>query len=411
MPPTAETIDEFVPATQTELARFLRDNAQGERRPLQPVGGRTALHFGYPVESGGITLPTSRLTRVIDYPARDMTVTIEAGIRIEELAQLLAKEHQRLPVDIAQPNRATLGGAIATNCSGPRRFGHGTLRDYVIGITAIDASGLLFKAGGRVVKNVAGYDLCKVLVGSLGTLAVITQVTLKLRPIPEAVGWLWLSVPEWRLLEPLLSRLLTSAARPLAIEVLDPQSAADIGAEARVELPTGGPVLGIAVEGLSADVQWQLDQLTQELRAVGGAGGFLTLASSDALWTALTEFPTATEEPLTFQANLLPSRTVAFLEQAHACGVRLQAHAGTGIVVGHLPDSVSTAEAAAAMLTPLRQLAREGNGNLVILNCEERWKASLPVFGEAESSTSLMRRLKMELDPQDLLNRGRMWRA
>ena len=411
MPPTAETIDEFVPATQTELARFLRDNAQGERRSLQPVGGRTALHFGYPVEAGGISLPTSRLTRVIDYPARDMTVTVEAGIRIEELAQLLAKEHQRLPVDIAQPNRATLGGAIATNCSGPRRFGHGTLRDYVIGISAIDAGGLLFKAGGRVVKNVAGYDVCKVLVGSLGTLAVITQVTLKLRPIPEAVGWLWLSVPEWRLLEPLLARLLTSAARPTAIEVLDPQSATDIGAEARVELPTGGPVLGIAVEGLSADVQWQLEQLTQELRAVGGAGDFLTLPASDALWTALTEFPTATEEPLTFQANLLPSHTVAFLEQAHARGVRLQAHAGTGIVVGHLPDSVSTAEAAAAMLTPLRQLAREGSGNLVIVNCEEQWKASLPVFGEAESSTALMRRLKSELDPQDLLNRGRMWRA
>ncbi|HVW00941.1 MAG TPA: FAD-binding oxidoreductase, partial [Planctomycetaceae bacterium] len=352
----------------------------------------------------------SRLTRVIDYPARDMTVTVEAGIRIEELSQLLAKEHQRLPLDIAQPHRATLGGAIATNCSGPRRFGHGTLRDYVIGITAIDAGGLLFKAGGRVVKNVAGYDLCKMLIGSQGTLAVITQVTLKLRPIPEACAWLWMSVGQWRALEPLLARLLTSAARPVAVEVLDPQAAADIGAEARVELPAGGPVLGIAVEGLSADVRWQLEQLSQELRAVGGADGFITLPSSEALWAALTEFQTATEEPLTFQANLLPSRTVEFLEQAHARRVRLQAHAGTGSVIGHLPDEVSSATAAEEILGPLRQLARSAGGNLVIVNCEEQWKSTLSVFGEPESSWSLMRKLKAELDPHDLLNRGRMWR-
>src|SRR5690606_32325083 len=119
------------------------------------------------------------LNRVIDYPARDMTITVEAGITWEQLEAELAKEGQWLPVDVARAEAATVGGAIACNTSGPRRFGYGTLRDYVIGIHAVDGQGMQFKGGGRVVKNVAGYDFCKLLTGSFGTLAVITQVTLK----------------------------------------------------------------------------------------------------------------------------------------------------------------------------------------------------------------------------------------
>src|SRR5207253_9213768 len=125
------------------------------------------------------------LAEVIDYPARDMTITVQAGITLARLQALLATEKQRLPVDVPHPDRATLGGALATNASGPRRLGFGTLRDYVIGMTVVNDEGQEVKAGGRVVKNVAGYDLCKLHVGALGTLGVISQATLKLRPRPE----------------------------------------------------------------------------------------------------------------------------------------------------------------------------------------------------------------------------------
>ena len=114
-----------------------------------------------------------------------MTITVEAGVTMRTLADLLAKERQRLPVDVPQAERATIGGVIATNWNGPRRYGEGIVRDFVIGISAVDGRGLPFKGGGRVVKNVAGYDFCKLLTGSLGTLGVITQVTLRLKPIPE----------------------------------------------------------------------------------------------------------------------------------------------------------------------------------------------------------------------------------
>src|SRR5260221_13588513 len=119
-----------------------------------------------------------------------MTITVQAGITIAKLQVLLASENHRLPVDIPFPDRATLGGALAANASGPRRYGFGTLRDYLIGISTVNDEGHEVKAGGRVVKNVAGYDLCKLHIGALGTLGIISQVTLKLRPLVEETALL-----------------------------------------------------------------------------------------------------------------------------------------------------------------------------------------------------------------------------
>ncbi len=408
-PPTlAAFADEFLPATQTELARFLAENSATTQRVVYPVGGRTALHYGCPAVEPGVAVSTTKLTNVIDYPARDMTVTVEAGIRIDALAELLKQEHQRLPIDVPQAHRATLGGIIACNAGGARRFGLGTLRDYIIGISAIEAQGTLYKAGGRVVKNVAGYDLCKVLNGALGTLGLVTQVTLKLRPIPEATRWLWAGFSRFADIEAVLERLLLSATRPVAMEVLDVSAASEIAAEARTSLPTDGPVLGLAFEGRAHEVAWQIDALQSELNPFTPRQLVVTPdAETDGLWNALTEFEVTAEEPLTFKANLLPSRTMEFLELASREQISVQAHAGNGIVIGHLPDRVTTAQAAAALLTPLRKFARQYHGNLIVVNSPESWKLEIPTWGDPEPSWPLMGKLKEQLDPQDLLNRGR----
>ena len=132
-------------------------------------------------------LSLAGLNRVVDYPARDMTITVEAGITHGRAwPTCWPPSGNGCRSTCRTPTEATLGGVVATALSGPRRYGHGTMRDYVIGISAVDGRGMPFKAGGRVVKNVAGYDFCKLLTGSLGTLGVITQVTLKIKPRPEA---------------------------------------------------------------------------------------------------------------------------------------------------------------------------------------------------------------------------------
>src|SRR5262249_22488607 len=160
--------------------------------------------------------------RVIDYPAADMTITVEAGITLGALRAVLAENRQRLLIEAPHPDRATLGGIYATNASGPRRFGIGGPRDQIIGVSFLTADGALVKGGGRVVKNVAGYDFPRLLTGSLGTLGIITQLTQKVRPIPEASALVWVPFANVDGLGTSLDRLNTSGTRPVSIDLLDP---------------------------------------------------------------------------------------------------------------------------------------------------------------------------------------------
>src|SRR5437762_698653 len=180
---------------------------------IYPIGGGTMLDYGLPPARPGVAVSTAALDQVIDFPARDMTITVQAGITLAKLHALTTAEGLWLPIDVPEPERATLGGAIAANVSGPRRYGYGTFRDYVIGVSLVNDRGEETKAGGRVVKNVAGYDLMKLYTGSLGTLGMITQVTLKLKPVPEAwSSCLFFCGPDD--LAAALDRLHRSATRP-----------------------------------------------------------------------------------------------------------------------------------------------------------------------------------------------------
>ena len=404
--------EEFRPTTHGELARFVEENARGERRALSVVGGRTALNYGYTAPAPAITVATSELRDVVDYPARDMTITVDAGIRVEELQKTLAQEHQRLPVDVPQAHRASLGGAIATNTSGPGRLGYGTFRDYVIGISAIDGTGRQFSAGGRVVKNVAGYDLCKLLIGSLGTLAAITQVTLKLVPVPATRRCLWASCPSGNTIEQALTQLNGSPTRPTAIEILNSKAAWQIRNDTSSDLPGEHPVLCIFFEGGDAETDWQVNQCRTDFSRWGMQDIIATDQElTDKMYSALVEYQAASDDPLTFQGTMLPSSTMEFFSLADERGIALQAHAGSGLVIGHLPDSCTTAQEAGKLLEPLRRFAEQKHGALVVLNCDNSWKSAISLFGDQNANQLLNQRVKRALDPHGLLNPERMWRT
>jgi glycolate oxidase FAD binding subunit len=331
-----------------------------------------------------------------------MTVTVQAGITVAALQRLLARENQRLPIDVPRPDQATLGGVLAANVSGPRRLGFGTLRDYVIGISAVNDEGHEVKAGGRVVKNVAGYDLCKLFVGSLGTLGILTQVTLKLRPLPDRTALIAVpcSVGE---AASLLERLHRSRTRPVALELLNPPAARALDSES-----TDGPADWLVLVGYedNADaVCWQMQQLIRELgcsRPMNARVG----SAAQSLWERLAEFP-AVEGGLAFKATLLPSTLAGFCaEAAGLCpGAALQAHAGNGVVVGRADDL--TAEGAASLLAALRQRAAASGGSVIVLRCPPAWKATLSVWGPPRGDAVLMRAVKDQLDPRRLFNPGR----
>lgn len=396
------------PATTEELAELLQQNAQGEKFAVLPKGGGAWLDFGNPV-AHDLELQTTGLDKVRDYPARDMTITVEAGLPVGKLLEVLQAERQQIPVDFSQAQDATIGGVIAANISGPRRFGLGTLRDYLIGLAAVDAGGRVFHAGGRVVKNVAGYDLCKLMVGSWGTLAVLTEVTLKVLPIPETQAWLWSTWTSASQLDAALAGLLTSETRPLAIEVLNASAVGRIVSMMNQDWPQADFVLAVLVAGSADDTDWQTLKLKEELASHHPKDSHIIphhLAGD--LLEALTNYP-LTVSPLTVRAHLLPSNTMEFTTRATDAGFSVQSHAGNGVITAHAPPEFQTPLEAAVPLVPLRTWTESKGGSLVILNCPADWKASLDVFGQVPSAWPLMQDLKKTLDPLNLLSRGRFW--
>ncbi len=394
------------PGSAAELAEVVRQ-AAATGQALYPLGGRTMLGFGLPPARPGLGVDVRGLAQVIDYPARDMTVTVQAGVTLAALRQLLAGEGQRLPIDVPLAERATLGGALAVNASGPRRLGCGTLRDYVLGITVVNDEGHEVKAGGRVVKNVAGYDLCKLHVGALGTLGVVTQVTLKLKPRPEEQAVLTLGCDADGLAA-LLDHLHRSPTRPVCLDVLNAAAVRRINRDGHI-LPEAAWVVVTGFEDNRDAVAWQVQQFIKELPADRRRGlDAWAGAAANRIWQALVEFPALSDAAVTFKANLLPHAVAGLCRTAEALleGVALQAHAGSGIVVGHAPADL-TLDHAATMLKEVQAAATAAQGNVVLLRCPPAWKKTLPVWGAPRGDGWLMRQVKDKLDPRRLFNPGR----
>lgn len=379
----AITIDSFGPLAierpasvvkLCELVKKIRVAKQG----LYPTGGRTTLDFGLPPTKPGVACDLTALNSVIDYPARDMTITVQAGITIAALQAELAKEGQWLPVDVPTPAHATLGGAVAVNASGPRRYGYGTLRDYVIGISFVTDDGVEVKAGGRVVKNVAGYDLMKLQIGAMGTLGVITQLTLKVRPKPEASAAVAFGCDS-AALGSVLDVLAKSKTRPVAVEVLN-QAALQA---ASIALATSADwMVLVGFEEKAAAVRWQVTTLLEELKSTAARN--VIEFPDTSFCAAVTELQVRPESRFIGKLSVLPSKLADALAKPHA-GV-VHAHGLNGIAWLHeesLPEGA------------------------VLRRCPTEMKKSLHVRGAP--SWELMRHVKMTLDSDNIFNPGRLF--
>lgn len=393
------------PTRAAEVGEIVRAAVASET-VLYPVGGRTQLTLGQPPTRPGQAVDLGSLNRVIDFPARDMTITVEAGLTVANLRRLLAPENLRLPIDVPRAQEATIGGILAANVSGPRRLGYGTLRDYLIGVSAVNDDGNVFKAGGRVVKNVAGYDMCKLLVGSLGTLGIITQATFKLRPLAEEQALVVLPcAPSSH--AGLLTELHGSRTRPVAIDLLNRPAVEALFGEAGLPPPSKPWAVLVGFEGNRDAVHWQVSQLVNEY---GGdkAIEIYPGPAGEPLWQALTEFSAWRETQTTFKASILPSEIAAFCQTVNEAmpTTLLGAHAGSGIVLGHVPPGASK-EQAAKMLGDWRELA--GRGRVVVLRCPPDWKSALSVWGPIGGDAWLMREVKERFDAKGIFNPGRFY--
>lgn len=378
--------------------------ARNHSHAIIPTGASTKSAIGYPCIRPAVHLDTRALNQVIDYPARDMTITVQAGILMANLASILAKEGQRLPIDDPFQGASTLGGMIATNTSGPRRFGWGTLRDYVIGISILNDEGIETKAGGRVVKNVAGYDFCKLHTGALGTLGLVSQVTLKLRPIVEANAIVAIPLDSGQL-DTALEIVHLTATRPVCVDLFNPVAASSPGFSQH-----GQWLLLVAFEHSKTTTDWQIATLLEEFHSkhITSANCLDSQAASSA-WKGMETFQARTpfEPTVTFKANIPPAKVASWSLQATQLfpELLLQAHAGNGIVHGHLLGG--DLEKISSGLGLLLEKAVRYQGNLVLSRCPDAWKRDLPVWGAPREDLNLMRKVKQALDPLGIFNPGR----
>jgi glycolate oxidase FAD binding subunit len=367
------TIDSFGPLTVRRPASVaevcaLVKQARAAKQGLYPVGGRTTLDYGLPPTKPGFALDTTALAAVLDYPARDMTVTVQAGITVAALQEVLAREGQWLPVDVALPEKATLGGAVATNASGPRRYGYGTLRDYVIGISFVTDDGVEVKAGGRVVKNVAGYDLMKLQIGALGTLGVITQLTLKVKPKPEASATVGFEC-DTSALPVILDALAATKTRPVAVELLN-----YVGNSRGI---CEGWCVFVLFEEKAAAVAWQVETLRNELEPLPALA--VTEFPHASLINLGTVFQLRPESRFIGKLSVPPSKVAEAVIQLPT-GAIVHAHALNGVIWVHADAPVP--------------------------GCEpRRGRAPRPAPSPA---WELMRQVKKTLDPDNVFNPGRL---
>ena len=391
----------FRPPDVEALCETVREQvASGQA--IYPQGGRTSLDYGGTPARPGVAIDTTAISRLIDYPFADMTITVEAGMTLAALSAILASKQQRLLVDAPYPDRATLGGIYATNTSGPRRFGAGRPRDQIIGVSFVTSAGDVVKGGGRVVKNVAGYDLPKLLTGSLGTLGIIAQLTLKVRPIPERSAIVWASFGHLHAASEALDRLNVSETRPIAIELLNAPAARLIGGAAG--LPAGEITLAIGYEESAPSVLWQLDRLKSELKSSDWR--IVDEDRLSALWARLIEFQAEPVGLLSFVANVRPSSMGSFIGGLDPSVWAVQGHAGNGIVRAHSLGNLAP-EQALERIGRLRRAAVTDGGNLIISRCPPDWKGRLGVWGEPRADWAISERVKSALDPHHAMNPGR----
>lgn len=387
------------PRNVDELRDLVRSEANAGRA-VYPQGGRTALDYGGIPARPGVAVDLSALNQFVDYPHADMTITVQGGVNVAALQAVLAEHHQRLLFDIPTAERATIGGALATGVFGPRRYGQGRPRDSIIGVSFVTSKGVEVKGGGRVVKNVAGYDFPKLLTGSLGTLGVITQATLKVRPKPGGSALIWLPVEDPTTLDAHLASLDASSTRPVAVEFLNPSAATIIGDV--LGLRGGSWTFVLGIEDDDASVAWQVDHFLS-----GKAGGVEVRRNDETLplWSALTEFQ-AGPALLACTATLRPSRVAGFMAALDRERWAVQAHAGSGVVRMRAVGEWSEDQAAEAVAAARKQAVRD-SGSLVVSRCPSAWKPGLRVWGDPRPDWALGKAVKQALDPIGLMNPGR----
>ena len=374
------------PGSTAEAAAVVRV-AAAEGLAVVARGAGTKLGWGTPPRRLDLIVDTRRLDRIVEHAAGDLVVVAQAGVPLAELGERLAGDRQRLAVDEVVPG-TTVGGMLGTGVTGPRRLQAGAVRDLVLGVTMVRADGVVAKAGGKVVKNVAGYDLAKLVTGAYGTLGLVTEAAFRLHPIPPAAAYVSVRLPDPASAYQAVQRALHAQWVPAAIE-LD-----------RSE--PGGPIeVAVLVEGTEAGVTARAEQ------AVATLGEGAARIDRPGWWATL---PAGSDRGVLVKATTELTGTGRLLEgidrAAVAAGTTAAVRGSGGVGVFHAALPGTDPAAVAAFVKALRDAAPAWQGSVVVLAAPAPVRSEVDSWGPV-SGLDLMRRVKEQFDPDALLAPGR----
>jgi glycolate oxidase FAD binding subunit len=388
------------PSSVDDLAHALA-LANEHGASVVPRGGGRHMALGNIPQRYDIALRTTALDRILEYEPADLTVTVEGGITFGKLQAALAERGQFLPIDA--PPDATVGGVLAANVSGPSRHAYGLPRDWLIGTRVAHAAGTVSKGGGRVVKNVAGYDMPKLYVGSLGTLGVIVEATFKVAPLPAAQETL---IAHARSFDEAATLAFAAEERGLALRAV---AVAGVPGVAALRASHANALVAYWLAGTSAAVE----RTSRELDELIGQGKTRSLEGRDSThwWASVSTTHLLENAHTHVAASLSPSAVVEFVEHLQSLGrrgtasVASLAYPTTGLVQAQLAGPT---DAVLAAIEQARAAGVAAGGSLVVHAAPPEVKQRVDVWGPVDPATfELMRRLKAEFDPKGTLNPGR----
>jgi glycolate oxidase FAD binding subunit len=376
------------PSTPEQLRDALR-SAQASKRTIELFGSNSKRLMAGPIEPADLQISTVKMRQILQYEPRDLTISVEAGIPFTELNAELARNGQMIPLDGPYSDEATAGGVVAANISGARRRLYGTARDLVIGMKFATLDGKLVQSGGMVVKNVAGLDMAKLLIGSFGTLAAIASINFKLTPRPAAARTVLFAFEDVRRAMEARDTAIRGVLNPVAVELLNPVLSAQLGFKSFT--------LALMFSGNEA----LMERALREAASIGPARA-LTFEEEQRFWSSLQQvtprFLEKFREGAVARVSTKLSECGAALASVEGPG---HAHAATGIVRGWFsrPDAASRWLGAA--------LKKGWKG--VIEFSSESAKRNLALWPDLAGDFAIMKEVKRMFDPENLLNRGRLF--
>ena len=392
----ADAVDGVVPRVVVEpesgeaVGRVL-ESASRDKLSVLVRGSGTKLAWGAPPRPIDILISTARLNAVIAHRHGDLTATIQAGAKLSDVNQVLAQHRQWIPLDPPSADRATIGGIVATNDSGPRRHRYGAPRDLIIGVEFARADGQLAKGGGIVVKNVAGYDLPRLLTGSFGSLGVIVTATFKLYPLTAASRTLVVELPNAAELGALAVKLSASHLTPTALEF-----ATD-------------PLLRLVIrfESIEASVVQQSDTASKLIAENGYAAQVLSESDEMKFWGDHARFADE-ESGALLKVSTLPTElagTLSAIERlAGARGYAASGRAGAGVFLLRISGDVPVQK---RVIDGLRGALQIGRGSAVVIRSSPELRAETDVWGPIGDGLAVMKAVKQQFDPAGILAPGR----